>query len=44
MIDDYNNNTTRSMTIRPMSPAPSPPNAFARPTNPTNAANGTGSD
>ena len=44
MIDDYNNNTTSSMTIRPLSPAPNPPNAFATPTNGTNAANGTGSD
>lgn len=43
MIDDYNS-TGRTMTIRPMNPAPNPPNAFASPTNVTNAGNGTGSD
>jgi len=44
LIDDYNNNTTRNLTIRPQVPAPSPPNAGATPVNPTNASNGTGSD
>lgn len=34
----------KSVTIRPLVPAPTPSNAFATPTNGTNAANGTGSD
>jgi len=34
----------KSVTIRPLVPAPTPSNAFATPTNGTAAANGTGSD
>jgi hypothetical protein len=43
MITDYDS-TGKTMTIRPLTPAPNPPNAFASPTNVTNAGNGTGSD
>ena len=43
MLTDYNG-TGRTMTIRPLAPPPNPPNAFARPTDATNASNGTGSD
>jgi uncharacterized protein involved in type VI secretion and phage assembly len=38
------NASGRQATIQPLSPPASPPNAFAAPTNGTNAANGTGSD
>jgi uncharacterized protein involved in type VI secretion and phage assembly len=34
----------KSVTVRKQNPAPNPPNAFASPTNVTNAGNGTGSD
>jgi hypothetical protein len=43
LITDLNA-SGRQTTIRPLTPAPNPPNAFATPTNGTNAANGTGSD
>ena len=43
MITDYES-TGKSMTIRPLVPAPNPPNAFASPTDVTKAGNGTGSD
>ena len=36
--------TGRTVSINPVTPSPSPPNAFAAPTNGTTAANGTGSD
>lgn len=43
LITDYDS-TGKSMTIRPMTPPPNPPNAFATPTNGPNATNGKGSD
>lgn len=43
MITDYDS-TGKTMTIRPLAPPPNPPNAFATPTNGTNATNGKGSD
>jgi uncharacterized protein involved in type VI secretion and phage assembly len=43
LITDYDS-TGKTMTIRPLVPAPNPPNAFASPANVTNAGNGTGTD
>lgn len=43
MLNDQNG-TGKTMTIRPQSPLPNPPNAFARATDDAAAGNGTGSD
>lgn len=43
MLTDHNG-TGKTMTIRPQTPLPNPPNAFARATDDTAAGNGTGSD
>ncbi len=43
MLDNIGT-TGKTVSIAPVTPSPSPPNAFATPTNGTNAQNGTGSD